>query len=59
MVELANGKTGAYTIDGYDSWQWINLITRVVHDENVTNVNELAVYDWAVIVQRMLDYWRF
>lgn len=58
MIEVANGKTGAYTIKGYDSRQWIDLISRVVCDKNVTNVNELAEYDWPIIIQRMLDYWR-
>jgi glycosyltransferase involved in cell wall biosynthesis len=55
MIEVASGKDGAITIEGYDPQTWINAITRVVNERPVVNTSQLAAYDWNIILKKFLE----
>ena len=55
MIEVAEGKDGAYTIEGYESQKWMNTILDVVEHHPKVNQLQLADYDWDIILKRFLE----
>lgn len=53
MAEVAQGKSGAVTVEGYDPTTWIEAITNAVERHPATPDSELADYDWDKIVSRL------
>lgn len=54
MIEVAEGKDGAITVEGYDRETWIHAITRVIEHRPRVNQSQLYFYDWEKIIDRFL-----
>lgn len=54
MTEVADGKDGAITIEGYDPETWVSTIVRIATEHPHVNTTQLADYDWAVILKRLI-----
>lgn len=54
MKEVAQGKSGAVTIEDYDPDEWVMAIKNAVEKHPMTQSVELADYDWDKIVGRLL-----
>ena len=57
MIEVAQGKDGAVTIEGYDPQQWQDAILRVLKERPQVNQQQLSDYDWEKIIRRLQDYY--
>lgn len=55
MIEVAKGKDGATTVEGYDQETWINTIIRVAEQRPQVNTAQLAEYDWELILKNFLN----
>lgn len=55
MIEVAEGKDGAYTVQDYDTKKWINTITHVINEHPQVNTKPLDVYDWNLILKQLLN----
>lgn len=53
MIEVAKGKDGAQTIEGYDKEKWINAIASVVSQRPKVNIEQLKAYDWNSILNKL------
>ena len=51
MIEIAEGKTGAYTVEGYNKERWISQITETAHSHAKPNPAELTKYNWNTIIK--------
>ena len=51
MIEIAEGKTGAYTVEGYNKERWISQITETAHSHAKPNPDELTKYNWNTIIK--------
>ena len=51
MIEIAEGKTRAYTIEGYNKERWISQITETAHSHAKPNPAELTKYNWNTIIK--------
>jgi len=55
MIEVAEGKDGAVTVEGYDPQLWQQAILNMVNDRKAVHQEQLAEYDWERIIQRLLS----
>ena len=53
MIEVAEGKDGAITIEGYNPEDWKRAIVQVVNNRPVVKQNQLKDYDWKIIIQKL------
>ena len=56
MIEVAQGKSGATTIEGYQPEVWKQTILKVLDEHPTVNQQQLQEYDWKNIIQRLLTY---
>ena len=56
MIEIAQGKNGATTIEGYDIQQWIDTILQVANTRPAVNPLQLVYYDWNVILKDFITH---
>lgn len=56
MIEVSQGKTAAYTVDGYDKDVWIETIAKVVSRKEETVESEFKSFDWNSIVKDLHSY---
>ena len=55
MIEVAEGKDGATTVEGYDPETWIHTIIRVTEERPKVNTAQLADYDWDIVLKKLLE----
>jgi len=55
MTEVAKDKDGAILIDGYQPEMWQNAILRVIKEKPSVNIEQLAEYDWKVIIRKLSE----
>ena len=56
MIEIASGKEGAVTVDGYDKQHWIDAIVQQVEKHPKVNPAQLQEYNWDSIVKRLFTH---
>lgn len=56
MIEVAKGKDGAYTIQGFDAAKWEQAILKVLKERPSVNQQQLSEYDWTVIIDKLQKY---
>ena len=56
MIEVAQGKSGATTIEGYQPEVWKQVVLKVLNEHPTVNQQQLQEYDWKNIIQRLLTY---
>ena len=56
MIEVAQGKSGATTVEGYQPEVWKQVILKVLDEHPTVNQQQLQEYDWKDIIQRLLSY---
>lgn len=56
MIEVAGGKKGAITVEGYEPETWLKEIGRVLEERPKPDQHELAEYDWETIIERFKNY---
>lgn len=56
MIEVATGKSGAVTIDGYDTATWTNAIVRMCTERPQVSPVQFASYDWDIILRSLAVY---
>lgn len=54
MIEVARGKDGAYTVEGYDPADWKRAILHVLDNHPMVDQRQLAEYDWDTIIHQFL-----
>lgn len=54
MIEVARGKDGAYTVEGYDPSDWKRAILHVLDSHPTVDQRQLAEYDWVTIIHQFL-----
>lgn len=54
MIEIAEGKTGAYTVKGFEPNTWINCIQEAVKSKKQPVPEELDQYDWDMILKKFI-----
>ena len=55
MKEVAEGKSGAYTVEGYEPEKWINTIEEVLETHPEPIEDELREYDWNDIIRNFTN----
>lgn len=56
MIEVAKGKDGASTVEGYDPEEWKRVILHTLKTRPKINQDQLSEYDWAYIIRRFENY---
>ena len=56
MIEVAKGKDGAKTVEGYDPADWEKAILQTLNERPKVNPTQLAEYDWTKIIQGLTQY---
>ena len=56
MIEVAQEKSGATTVEGYQPEAWKQAILKVLDEHPAVNQQQLQEYDWIKIIQRLLSY---
>lgn len=54
MIEVAQGKVGAQTIEGYDKEVWTSCIANVVSHHPKVDVTQMDEYNWNVIINNLI-----
>ncbi len=54
MIEVADRKSGASSVIGYDRNKWIETILKVIEEHPKVNVEQLSEYDWGIIIKKLL-----
>ena len=57
MIEVAQGKDGAITVEGYDPQQWQKIVLQVIKERPKVKQEQLADYDWNIIIRQLQDYY--
>lgn len=57
MIEVAQGKDGAITVEGYDPQQWQNTVLQVIKERPQVKQEQLSDYDWNIIIRQLQDYY--
>ncbi|MCR5316058.1 MAG: glycosyltransferase family 4 protein [Bacteroidaceae bacterium] len=55
MIEVAEGKEGAVTVEGYDPQTWQQAILSAIQNPKPVAHDQLAEYDWTKIITRLLQ----
>ena len=53
MIEVANGKDGAVTVEGYNPHDWQQTILNMIKEPKTVNPQQLSEYDWKTIISRL------
>ena len=56
MIEIAQGKSGATTIEGYQPEVWKQAVLKVLNERPTVNQQQLQEYDWERIIQRLITF---
>lgn len=56
MIEVASGKSGATTVEGYQPEVWKRVILKVLEERPTVSQQQLQEYDWVGIIQRLIKY---
>ena len=56
MIEVANDKDGAVTIEGYEHQEWIQAILDMIKERKTVNFEQLEEYNWTNIIRRLQRY---
>jgi hypothetical protein len=56
MIEVAKGKDGAVTVEGYDKEKWIQAIVKMLQERPNVNLQQLSDYHWGNIIDRLTSY---
>lgn len=56
MIELAQGKSGITTVEGYDAPKWQEAILKMIDEGEPVNQQQLAEYDWELIIHHLIEY---
>ena len=56
MIEVANDKDGAVTVEGYEPQDWIQTILHIIRERKNVNPEQLAEYNWTNIIRRLQRY---
>ncbi len=56
MIEVAHGKDGATTVEGYDPQKWQDAILNTLQKRPKVNPSQLQEYDWTTIIQELSEY---
>ena len=56
MIEVAKGKDGATTVEGYDPEEWKRVILHTLKTRPKINQDQLSEYDWADVIRRFENY---
>ena len=56
MIEVAKGKDGAVTVEGYDKEKWIHAIVKMLQERPNVNLQQLSDYHWGSIIDRLTSY---
>ena len=56
MIEVAEGKEGAVTVEGYDPQTWQQAILNMIQNPKPVAQEQLAEYDWERIIQKLLNH---
>ena len=54
MIEVAAGKEGAVTVEGYDPQKWTDTIIQVIENHPKVNTAQLENYNWDLILANFL-----
>ena len=54
MIEVAKGKEGAFTVEGYEPKKWIDTIINVVENRPIVKQDQLSKYNWDLILANFL-----
>ena len=55
MIEVAEGKDGAVTVEGYDPRVWEKAILNTVSEKPIINQKQLIEYDWKKIIRNLQE----
>lgn len=55
MIEVAEGKEGAFTVEGYEPQKWIDTIVHVAKNRPKVKQDQLAKYNWDVILEKFME----
>jgi len=55
MIEVAEGKDGATTVEGYDQETWINTIIQVAEQRPEVITTQLDNYNWNLILKNFIE----
>ena len=53
MIEIAEGKDGAVTVEGYDQQTWEKAILHIINEKPIINQEQLKDYDWKKIIRNL------
>lgn len=53
MIEVAGGKDGAITVEGYDPQTWKEAILHIIAEKPTVNQKQLIDYDWTKIISNL------
>ena len=56
MIEVANDKDGAVTIEGYKPQDWIGTILNMIKERKAVDPEQLSEYNWTNIIRRLQRY---
>ncbi len=54
MIEVAEGKEGAITVEGYDVRKWQQTIVGMIKDKKTVNQAQLSEYSWEKVISRLV-----
>ena len=53
MIEVAQGKEGAVTVEGYNPDDWQRIILDMITTHKTVKCEQLAEYDWTIVINRL------
>lgn len=56
MTEVAEGKQGAYLVQGYDEAQWLATILHVLDEQPKVDPTQLEEYRWENVISGLKEY---
>ena len=56
MTEVAEGKQGAYLVQGYDEAQWLATILHVLDEQPKVDPTQLEEYRWENVIRGLKEY---
>lgn len=56
MIEVAEGKDGAITVEGYEPQTWKETILHIIAEKPTVTPQQLTDYDWTKIIRNLLAF---
>ena len=56
MTEVAEGKQGAYLVQGYDEAQWLATILHVLDEQPKVDPTQLEEFRWENVISGLKEY---